>query len=138
VSTSEPVGHNNLTTTHSNNYASTMGNENGIADAWIPINSLVGVFLDDTQPSSSAAPANLDFRDSDSREFTELHPQLKQIFFIGDGFNKDGKHQNFVAPKGATRLFLATMDYYEWNNNDGSRKIKITRPGQIINREVMR
>jgi len=129
---SEQIGHNNLTTVHSNNYSPTMYSENGIADAWIPINSLIGVFLDDKVPSSSAAPSTLDFRDPTSRDFDELHPQLKQIFFIGDGMNSKGAHQKFVAPKGATRLFLATMDYYEWNNNSGYRVIKITRPGQII------
>jgi hypothetical protein len=129
---SEQIGHNNLTTSHSNNYVPTMYNENGIADAWIPINSLVGIFLDDKVPSTSSAPGNLDFRDPTSRDFNELHPQLKQLFFIGDGLNSKGQHQKFIAPKGATRLFLATMDYYEWNNNSGYRQIKITRPQQII------
>ena len=80
----------------------------------------------------SPAPSNLDFRSTASRDFDTLQPGLKQLFFIGDGLNSKGQHQDFVAPKGTTRLFLATMDYYEWNNNAGYRQMKITRPGQII------
>lgn len=126
------IGHNNLTTNYSNNYSSSYTNENGIADMKAPINTLVGVFLDDTTPSGSAAPANLDFSTAESRDFKTLSPKLKQIFFIGDGMNSLGNHQEFVAPKGATRLFLATWDFYEWNNNAGSRNVKVNRPGRII------
>jgi hypothetical protein len=92
----------------------------------------VGLFLDDSQPNTTSAPTNLDFSTPASREFTELQPKLKQIFFIGDGKNSNGARQEFIAPKGATRLFLATWDFYEWNNNAGSRNIRITRPMQII------
>lgn len=129
---SERIGHNNLTTNFDNNYGSKMYNEHGIADAWIPINSLVGIFLSDDAPDKDAAPSNLDFRSDDSRDFSSLKPGLKQIFFIGDGLDSKGNHQSFVAPKGATRLYLATWDYYEWNNNAGSRNIKVNRPMQII------
>ncbi|HEY1628424.1 MAG TPA: TadG family pilus assembly protein, partial [Tepidisphaeraceae bacterium] len=128
----DPIGHNDLTTDPGARTSSTMYNSNGIADAWIPINALVGVFLDDKQPDQSPAPANLDFRSDDSRDFTTLQPKLKQLFFIGDGLDSKGNHQQFIAPKGATRLYLATMDYYEWNNNAGFREIKVNRPGQII------
>lgn len=128
----EQIGHMNETTNHGNNYGSRMFNVNGIADAWIPINALVGVFLDDKQPNLTSAPDNLDFRNADKREAKTMKPGLKQLFFIGDGYNKDGVHQEFVAPPGATRLFLATMDYYEWNNNAGSRNIKVNRPMRII------
>jgi Flp pilus assembly protein TadG len=128
----DPIGHNNDTTTYDNNYSSTMANENGIADAWIPINSLVGVFLDDNAPNTTPAPANLDFRTDASRDFQTLQPQLKQLFFIGDGLDSHGNHQQFITPPGATRLYLATMDYYEWNNNAGSRNIKVNRPMSII------
>ena len=138
----EEVGHDNITPTHENNYGSQMYSENGIADAWIPIDALVGVFLDDNAPGTgpgSAGPATSDFRDPNAPDpthslidFDELHPKLKQIFFIGDGKNKKGDYQRFIAPKGATRLFLATMDYYEWNNNQNYRVIQINRPSQII------
>ncbi|HVT91034.1 MAG TPA: TadG family pilus assembly protein [Tepidisphaeraceae bacterium] len=136
---SKGIGHNNSTTVYDNNYGSTMYNENGIADAWIPINALVGVFLDDNAPNLTSAPANLDFRDHSSSDpdrniidFQKFEPKLKQLFFIGDGLDKNGNQQQFIAPPGATRLYLATMDYYEWNNNAGSRNIKVNRPMQII------
>jgi hypothetical protein len=128
----EQIGHNNGTPTFSNNYSSTMYNENHIADAWIPINSLVGVFLDDKTPLITPTPQNMDFRTTASRDFESLQPGLQQLFFIGDGLNTKGQRQNFQVPKGATRLFLATMDYFQWNNNAGYRTIKIIRPEQIV------
>ena len=44
----------------------------------------------------------------------------------------DGATQTFVAPAGATRLFLAGWDFYEWNNNAGDRTVKISRPSKIM------
>jgi hypothetical protein len=143
-------GHNILNTDPSKNSyedQTTLNaySQNGIADANIPINALVGVFLDDKQPSLSNTPQGLDFSTADERDFTSIGAaadnstsmvdrplKLKQIFFIGDGMTSKGIKQSFVAPKGATRLFLATWDFYEWNNNAGQRNIKISRPGQII------
>lgn len=110
----------------------TNGSENGISDVTAPINALVGLFLDDTQPNSSGAPASLNFTSESSRNFTELNPKLKQIFFIGDGKNSGGARQQFIVPKGATRLYLATWDYYEWNNNSGQRNIQVKKPQHII------
>ncbi len=46
--------------------------------------------------------------------------------------NKNGQHQQFVAPPGATRLYLAMMDYYNWANNQGVRTMQVNRPSQII------
>lgn len=126
------IGHNNLTTLESSEYGSTMYSENGIADMWCPINALVGVFLDDKAPNATATPSSLDFSSDASRDFQTLQPQLKQLFFIGDGLRADGTHQKFVAPPGATRLFLATWDFYEWNNNYGNRTVKVNRPAQVI------
>jgi Flp pilus assembly protein TadG len=128
----DDIGHNNTTPSGSNSYGTTYFNENGIADARIPINALVGVFLSDAAPNTTAAPANLDFSTNNSRDFTTLKPQLKQIFFIGDGVDSKGKAQEFVVPKGATRLYLATWDFYEWNNNSGTRTVKVNRPQQIV------
>lgn len=110
----------------------TAGSEHGIADMRAPINALVAVFLTDERPDKSAAPSKLDFSTSASRDFATLKPQLKQIFFIGDGKNSAGMQQKFVVPEGATRLFLATWDFYEWNNNAGSRLVTVSRPGKII------
>jgi hypothetical protein len=126
------IGHNNLTRNSSSSYSSGYYNENGIADMRAPINALVGVFLTDDRPDRSPAPANLDFSTAASRDFATLEPQLKQIFFIGDGKRSGGAAQEFVVPEGATRLFLATWDFYEWNNNAGWREVKITRPQKIV------
>ena len=92
-------------------------NENGIAAVTAPLNALMGVFLDDTQPDQSAAPAGLDFSVI-GLDFDTLAPQLKQVFFIGDGVGSNGI-QHFLVPVGATRLFLGTMDGYGWYNNVG-------------------
>ena len=40
--------------------------------------------------------------------------------------------QQFIVPKGATRLYIATWDHYEWNNNQKHREVKVERPQQII------
>ena len=96
-----------------------LGAEWGKSDVYAPINALMGVFLSDALPSLSAAPATLDFSTSQSRDFVSLSPQLRQVFFIGDGRNSRGEIQRFVVPAGATRLYLGIMDRYEWNNNNG-------------------
>jgi hypothetical protein len=110
----------------------TAGSENGIGDIRAPINSLVGVFLGGDQPSLTKAPPMTDASSDTVRNQTTISPQLKQIFYIGDGLTKDGQKQTFVAPTGATRLFLATWDFFEWNNNAGYRNIKVNRPDRII------
>jgi hypothetical protein len=101
------------------------GAENGISDITAPINSLIGVFLDDSLPGNFAPPATLDFSTPASRDFVWLYPQLRQPFFIGDGKDATGGVQQFVVPAGATRLFLGTMDSYQWANNQGSLTVKI-------------
>lgn len=106
--------------------------EHGISDIKGPINALVGIFLSDDRPNLTAAPKSLDFSTETSRDFDELKPALKQVFFIGDGLNSKGIKQNFVVPKGATRLYLASWDFYEWNNNAGYRNVRISRPGRLV------
>ncbi len=97
---------------------------NGISGATWPVNALVGVFLDASQPDSSAAPSDLDFT---TTNFTTLSPQLKQVFFIGDGLTGTGSGtvQTFVAPAGATRLFLGVSDGVGWFNNSGSFSVTV-------------
>ncbi|MCC6239601.1 MAG: hypothetical protein IT448_04810 [Phycisphaerales bacterium] len=117
----------------------TAGSENGIADATVPINALVGVFLGPDRPDNTSAPSKLNFSTSASRNQQRYEPQLKQIFFIGDGrawvVDENGQQvevaQEFIVPQGATRLYLATWDFYEWNNNGGERTIEIKRPKKI-------
>jgi len=128
----DDIGHNNPTPNANNNYSKKFYNENGIADMNAPINALVGIFLDDKAPDSTPAPENLDFSTAKSRDFDVLKPELKQLFFIGDGLDSSGNQQQFIVPKGATKLFLATWDFYEWNNNSGSRTVLVSRPMKII------
>jgi len=109
----------------------TNGSENHISDVYAPINCLIGVFLSDAVPTSGTTPPALDFSTDEERNFTTLKPALQQIFFIGDGRDDAGTVQNFVVPAGATRLYLATMDTYEWNNNIGSFSATIHQQGSV-------
>lgn len=103
------------------------GAENGMSDVFAPLNSLMGVFLGPDDPSLTSAPPTLDFfAPGPGINFTVLAPELKQVFFIGDGVTDSAISQRFVVPAGATRLFLGPMDGYEWNNNDGSFEVDVS------------
>ncbi len=111
------------------------GAQNGIADVTAPINSLIGVFLDSSVPSGTPS-GGLDFLFlvGLGLNFSLLSPGLNQPFFIGDGLN-GSIAQTFVAPTGATRLFLGTMDGYEWNNNSGGFDVNVSavpEPSTVI------
>jgi hypothetical protein len=95
-------------------YIAGQATANGINTTYAPLNAMVGIFLDDNQPNLTAPAATLDFSTAASRDFTTLKPQLKQVFYIGSGVNSAGQLQTFVAPTGATRLFLGTMDQWGW------------------------
>jgi hypothetical protein len=95
------------------------GVENGISNIYAPTCCLVGVFLDDSQPDGSPAPDSLDFGTMAARDYLSLSPELKQVFFIGDGVTSGAQQQYVIVPTGATRLFLGTMDGYGWWNNEG-------------------
>jgi hypothetical protein len=85
------------------------------------IATLVGVFLDDTEPTNPA-PASLDFSDTAiGHSFSSLAPQLRQVFFIGDGLTEtgSGSRQIFIVPPTATRLCLGLPDN-PYNDNLGS------------------
>ena len=102
---------------------------NGIAGMLAPQNALVGVFLDDSIPTSSGAPPRLDFSNAGvGTSFSVLSPGLKQPFFIGDGLTGTGSGavQQFIVPAGATRLFLGVVDGVEWRNNTGSLNVQVT------------
>jgi hypothetical protein len=104
--------------------------ENGISDVGTHTSSLLGVFLGAAQPDLTLAPAALDFTDSGNVlggfNYTTLSPLLKQVFFIGDGMTDGGQLQRVVVPAGATRLFLGTMDGFDWSNNIGSLDVQVT------------
>ena len=93
-----------------------------------PINALVGVFLDDAVPAG-AAPATLDFSTPGSLAQASLAPQLRQVFFIGDGLTGTGTgaRQQFVIPAGATRLYLGSSDGIGANyNNFGAFSVVVS------------
>jgi hypothetical protein len=116
------------------NCTNTAGDEHGISNMQAPINCLLGVFLDNGTPGSgseSTPPPDLDFSTDAARDFTTLQPQIRQIFFIGDGRDDNGNVQQFVVPKGATRLFIGTWDSYEWNNNIGAFSLTVHAPGTV-------
>lgn len=106
------------------------GAQNGISNIYAPMNSLIGVFLDSTDPVNGEQGTALNFGTTGSKhlstDFTTLSPTLNQVFFIGNGETSTGLTQTFVAPTGATRLFLGTMDGYEWNNNSGQFYVDMT------------
>jgi len=109
------------------------GAENGIANVKAPINSVIGVFLDDNRPySGMTLPATMDFTTAGSRDFLSLKPALRQPFFIGDGRTSNGEVQQFVPPAGATRLYICTMDSYEWSNNVGGFFVTAHVNGHIV------
>ncbi|MGH7243920.1 MAG: PEP-CTERM sorting domain-containing protein [Phycisphaerales bacterium] len=93
-----------------------------------PLNGLIAVFLDDSDPTLGGTPADLDFTSALSRDFASLSPLLKQTFYIGDGMDSLSQVQDFIIPAGATRLYLGTMDGFEWNNNEGSFDVTISVP----------
>ncbi|HKG23513.1 MAG TPA: HYR domain-containing protein [Blastocatellia bacterium] len=101
-----------------------IGAQNGISNVIAPVNSLIGVFLGPAIPAG-AVPATLDFSSAASRDYLTLSPQLRQVFFIGNGLTSAAVLQQVIAPAGATRLFLGTMDGYDSNNNLGSFSVTV-------------
>ncbi len=115
-----PDGASSYITSH------TVGANNGISDILAPIDSLLGVFLGPNQPNLSSAPGQLDFSSAANRDYLTLNPQLQQVFFMGDGFTSGFLAQTIIAPAGATRLYLGTMDGYGWANNIGAFEITMS------------
>jgi Flp pilus assembly protein TadG len=109
-------------------WAQANGNsEHGIANVTAPIAAVIGVFLGNSEPDSTSAPAALDFSTASSQDFATLSPLLKQPFFIGDGLRADGVTlQGFVVPAGATRLYVGCMDFQEWSDNSGTMSTTVT------------
>jgi hypothetical protein len=73
---------------------------------------LVGVFVTDAEPRDPAPPT-LDF--TDGEDFASIEPEIGQVFFIGDGQNRQ-----FVAPAEATRLFLGFADAPSYRGPPGA------------------
>lgn len=105
---------------------------NGISNIKAPINGMVAVFLNDNAPNSTAAPANLDFSTSASRDYVSIAPALKQVFFVGDGRRSTGEAQQIVVPPGATRIFFGNMDAWQWNDNTGGYTATINSVTKVV------
>ena len=107
------------------------GAEFNISNVTAPANSLLGVFLGPARPDSDpGTPPPLDFSSFSSRNYGNLSPLLKQVFFIGDGRRATTAGplcQTVTVPPGATRLFLGTMDGVEWNNNVGAFSVSVCK-----------
>jgi PEP-CTERM motif len=90
----------------------------------VNVSGLVGVFIGSAVPSGPA-PAQL----NTGVTFSSISPGLDQIFWIGDGLTGNGtgtgSAQTFLAPTGATRLYLGTVDGAGWYNNSGSLSVTI-------------
>ncbi len=105
----------------------------GISGYIGPQGPLTGVFLNDSIYSSGPAPATLNFTPGGiGIDFSLLSPELGQVFYIGDGINAGGDFQSFVAPTGATRLFLGIPDGFgfggapgAYDDNDGFYQVVI-------------
>ena len=92
----------------------------GISGYHGPEGPLAGVFLTDAIPTGPA-PAALDFTPGGlGTGFLTLSPQLGQVFYIGDGICGCATVQQFVAPAGATRLFLGIPDGFGFDNHPGA------------------
>jgi hypothetical protein len=105
----------------------------GISGYMGPQGPLAGVFLDDSVPNSGPAPATLDFGPGGiGIDFPTLSPLLRQVFYIGDGVDSGANFQTFIAPAGATRLFLGIPDGFAfvgapgaYDDNDGNYTVRI-------------
>lgn len=114
-----PEGCLSLNPCYFTNISHEVGAEHGKSSLTAPINSLVGVFLNNKIPVGPV-PRALDFSSPSTRDYFKLSPKLKQVFFIGNGKTSSGVQQKIVIPAGATRLFLGTMDGIEWTGNSGA------------------
>lgn len=97
---------------------------------------LVGVFLSGFEPSGTG-PTALNFTNTGiGTNFSSINPLLNQVFFIGDGRKNDGTTiQSFIAPAGATRLYLGFADGVgfvgdpgAYGDNTGALSVSITQP----------
>jgi Flp pilus assembly protein TadG len=101
--------------------------EHGIADVYMPADSLNAVFLNSSVPDGTSAPAPLDFSTASARSYSSISPQLKQPFFVGQGQTSTGTQQSIIVPQGAARMFFGIMDCWEWSNNSGGYTVTITQ-----------
>jgi len=118
----------------SNFTSHTNGVQDGFSNPNIPFDAMVGVFIDGTSPNTSMTPASVDFSVTGGTSFSSLSPGLQQIFFIGDGLTGTGSGavQSFIAPAGATTLWLGTWDSYQWWNNVGQFSLTVNDTSSAV------
>ena len=130
----------------------TSGSEHGISNIITPIDSMVGVFMDQngatygadsTQENESSVPPGLDFSTQAARDYSSgttqgttaaaaemsggsIEPQLNQAFYVGDGQTSTNTTETIIVPNNAYAIFLGTMDGHEWSNNLGGFNATIT------------
>jgi Flp pilus assembly protein TadG len=112
------------------NYSDAAANgisEHGMSDSTMPLNSLNAVFLNDNVPDNQTVPPTTDFSSQSARDYASYAPQLQQVFYVGTGTTSTGSQQSITVPTGATRMFLGTMDGWEWSNNTGGYTATITQ-----------
>ena len=108
------------------------GEQNNIQTLTSPLDALVGVFLGGANGDAPSA-ANAPSVSNDYMTQNDSTIQVQEPFYIGDGtpYSNPNVTAQFVVPKRATRLFLGTMDGYQWNNNGGSYSVTITQQPTI-------
>jgi Flp pilus assembly protein TadG len=93
--------------------------------------SLVAVFLDDSDPTSSAAPVDLSHVSASDRDYHTIAPKLKQVFYVGDGNRLDGSDQRIIVPPGTTRFYLGCMEGSRFDTNSGQIQATVMIAPQI-------
>ena len=136
VSYTGPNGNSSYVVAHGQNWDGTMmypGPENGIADAKMPEDAMVGLFLDNNAPTSSSAPSGqVDWtQTSVNNQATYSNLALKTPFMIGDGKTSGGTVQQFMVPAGATRFYLGVWDGVDYANNGGSLQGTVTSQATV-------
>ncbi|HEX8911567.1 MAG TPA: pilus assembly protein TadG-related protein [Humisphaera sp.] len=136
VSSAGPAGLSTIPTHHGQNYNYTIdysGPENGIADAIMNESAVMGLFLDDNAPNTTAAPTTVVDWTSTAIANQQTYNTLetKAPFLIGDGVTSGGVTQRFLVPPGATRFYIGIWDGIGYYNNTGSFTATVTVEKQV-------
>jgi Flp pilus assembly protein TadG len=100
-------------------------NLNGLSNTRAPIGAIMAVFLNNAPSHAAQSPTNLDFNNASQRDYASISPELRQVFFVGDGKRANGEVQKIIVPQGATRVFIGMMDAWQWNDNVGNFKFNV-------------
>ena len=99
----------------------------GISSITGPVGALIGVFIGPNLPNDAATPPNVNVTNPADREVVRVTPLLHQPFYVGRGRTAAGAPKDFVAPPGATRLFLGVLDDGDQNgDNSGSFTVTVS------------